>query len=320
MALILLLGSAVFTAHASQIILARDKTRATFEDGVSASSLPGRSLSTQEPSLPLSDISDTSTLTVTFADNTQATLAHSDALFGMNAYQTGVTGQLYYPIGDRNPHTGRVPGCTPFTDQGLNRKVVMIDRASPDDVQYNQSCGFSTKAANAEAAGAIGVVIADTRGLCGDPSCPWNGPDCSQCPSYQTARCQCTLPMMADTGGRSASIPAMLISQVDSAGLKILSSNPAAAPKVAMRWDIPAADGSVLMELWQDSVDLAAAAFRNVWQLYVPYLASTVRFLPHFYVSVWGVMCVVCRVFNPSSPVLISLPLYCRAFFFLFFL
>ena len=225
----------------------------------------------------ISEVSDTSTLTINFQDGRSETLEHSDALFGMNSYQAGITGVLYY-------FSDPFKGCSPLMDPNIQRKILLVDRSAAGD-SVNATCSFTRKVFNAEAAGALGVLVADSVGVCGDKACPWGGPDCGQCPSYQTASCQCSLPMMADSGGGAVTIPSMLVSKYDGIALKTLAINPATAPKATLRWDIPAADGSVLMELWQDSIDEAAATFRNVWQLYVPYLKQTVRFSPHFYVS-----------------------------------
>ncbi len=226
----------------------------------------------------------TSSLTVTYVEGTKKVLDHSDALFGIPAYQSGSAGLLYLPTGsDRNGTTGRVTGCAPFTDPSMARRIALIDRSGPMD---SASCHFTTKVFNAQAAGATAVVVVDSQGLC--TSASRNDPcgDCSQCPYHQIGSCQCQMPMMADSNGvgASVSIPSMMVSSKDGGALRGLASDPDSLPLVSMRWEIPAADGSVQLVVWQDSIDLAASAFRNTWALYVPYLGTTTRFQPHFYV------------------------------------
>ena len=228
--------------------------------------------------------SSTSSLTVTFSDGSKQPYSHTDALFGIPAYQSGTAGLLYYPLKDAGDTSA--PGCAPLTDPGISRRLVLLDRSSPSD---NTTCTFTQKVSNAQQAGALGVVVIDSLGLCGDPKdtqC-WGSPDCSLCPLAQApGGCQCALPMMADSGGGSSiSIPSMLVSRSDGVRLRQAASDAATLPVASMRWDIPAADGSVTVTMWQDSIDQAASAFRNSWALYVPYLQTSTHFVPHFYVS-----------------------------------
>ena len=277
----LLGAAAALCAHAAQpprrILFSRDASGLVTRSGAAPDALASAQ-------------STTSSLTVTLVNGNKRTLAHTDALFGIPAYQSGTSGLLYYPLGDLDPVTRRVTGCAPFKDANLSKRIVLVDRSLPSD---HDSCFFAQKVANAQARGAYGVVVADAVGLCGDArdgACyagppPAVAPQCQACPYRQTTTCQCALPMMADSGSGSAvSIPSMLVNRGDGADLRAAASNPATMPLVSMRWEIPAADGSVLLVMWQDSIDLAASSFRDTWALYVPYLGTSTRFNPHFYV------------------------------------
>ena len=280
-ALLAAAGAPAPPAPARRVLFSRSadgtlRTAASDAAGAAADAAPG-----------LAQAAATSTLTVTLTTGAKSILTHTDALFGIPAYQSGTAGLLYQPQGADN-NNGRVTGCAPFTDTKMAKRIVLLDRSSAADTA---SCFFAQKVANAQASGAYGVVMVDSLGVCDDPAdvCATNpayAATCrSQCPWRQTPQCQCTLPVMADNGGGSAvSIPAMLVSREDGAWLKSYASQAATLPLVGMRWDIPAADGSVLLVMWQDSIDLAASAFRDTWALYVPYLATTTRFAPHFYV------------------------------------
>jgi hypothetical protein len=281
-------SSAASASHTRRVLFSRAADGSLAAGAAAAAS--GDGATTPQP---LGQASGTSTLTITLPSgaNPRRVLAHTDALFGIPAYQSGTSGLLYYPR-DRDAATGRVSGCAPFTDTAIAKRIVLLDRSAPGDAA---TCYFTQKVANAQAMGAYGVVVVDALGLCSDPkdacaTSPSAAATCAaNCPWRQSAQCQCALPQMADTGGGSGvSIPSMLVSRSDGALLRAYASNNATLPLAAMRWDIPAADGSVMLVMWQDSIDQAASAFRDTWALYVPYLATSTRFTPHFYVRGGG--------------------------------
>ena len=224
---------------------------------------------------PLGAPSDTSSLTLTFSNpKSTASLIHSDALFGIPAYGGGVGGRLTLPVAA--PPLGS--GCDPLPAQ-YPGSVLLLFRAP--------NCTFTTRVANAQRAGAVGVVVADNTGTCGTgdalcPGEPGDGGRCSACPYYMTRGCQCALPMMSDDGGGAGvRIPSFLISRVDGEALRARLAG-GEAVWASLSWDIPTADGAVRYELWQDANDKVGVTFREGFAPLVPLLGAAVEFAPHF--------------------------------------
>jgi hypothetical protein len=221
--------------------------------------------------------SETSSLYVRFPEGSgkaPVSVPHTDALFGIPAYGGGVGGQLVYPVNE-----ARFDGCQPLS-QMYSGNILLLNRSS--------SCTFATRVSNAQRAGAFGVVVSDSAGLCGeDSNCPADGPACGFCAyGYTTSTdCQCALPMMADDGsGRSISIPSFLVSRMNGAMLREFAAKAQGSrPWASLAWDIPTAAGAVRYELWQDADDAVATVFREGFSPYLPLLGSTAAFTPHFY-------------------------------------
>lgn len=177
-------------------------------------------------------------------------------------------------------------GCESITvpPATLSPFILILDRGS---------CSFTEKALMAQRAGAVGVIIADTGGLCGvSPECTPS--ICSTCPYFVDAPetdCKCFLPYLADDGsGAQVTIPAFMIGREDAERIKgcllgqgvgCTSGQPLFA---SMAWDLPDNAGGVEWELWLEPNDAPAVAFRNEIRPYVKYFGTSVQFSPQFFI------------------------------------
>ncbi len=229
--------------------------------------------------LPVGADPDASTLTVTLAGApAPVTLRHTEALFGAPAYGGTISARLYYPAAF-GPNGCSLVNLTadPSMPPG---SVLLLDRSG--------ACPFCLAVANAQAAGAVGVVLVDNLGVCGvsPPSvCP---PDaCSRCPLYGTPACACSLPIMGGTCP-AATIPSFLVGREDGATLRGPASFGLPTPPHAlasMRWDVPSGSGGGRWALWHSPNDPATASFRSQLTPYLPYLASSgAEFRPQPYI------------------------------------
>lgn len=152
--------------------------------------------------------SDASVLSIMYPDGKRKNLMHSDALFGIPIFGGSITGRLYYPKGE-----GLNLGCADL-NQDVNipsDSIFLLDRGN---------CTFTTKVLNAQKAGAIGVVVVDSFGLCGiNPECDEKA--CTGCPAFTAdKKCACSLPFLADDGfGSQVTIPSAIVPKMDGDGM-----------------------------------------------------------------------------------------------------
>jgi hypothetical protein len=126
--------------------------------------------------------SETSSLSLRFPDGRKQSLPHTDALFGIPAYGGGTGGPLVYPSAEAS-----FDGCAPLAAM-YPGAILLLNRSA--------ACTFAARVANAQRAGAVGVVVADSQGLCGgDDACPaggapaWAAPGATRRPAA-SARCR----------------------------------------------------------------------------------------------------------------------------------
>lgn len=113
----------------------------------------------------------TTTLSVTSPAPIAGAYDIGTAAFGPAASSSNVAGGITIAADEMNVDgLSATDGCTPFTNaSSIAGRIALIDRGS---------CTFVTKARNAQAAGAIGVVIADnTRTTCAPPGMGGTAPD-----------------------------------------------------------------------------------------------------------------------------------------------
>lgn len=116
-------------------------------------------------------------------------------------------GTLVYPE-TRQQQLGCVPGGPRLPPD----TILMLDTSG---------CGNTMKALNAQARGAVGVLLVENDGLCTDPELPCagacgSGPTCTP-----PSGCLCELPELNDDGeGSSINIPVMLVSLHDGGPIK----------------------------------------------------------------------------------------------------
>jgi hypothetical protein len=92
------------------------------------------------------------------------------ASFGPAVNKTFVSGRVIVATDEANTDgPTSTDGCTPLTNAAaVAGRIALIDRGSPPPPA--EPCTFVKKARNAQAAGAIGVIIADNVQACGAPS------------------------------------------------------------------------------------------------------------------------------------------------------
>lgn len=83
------------------------------------------------------------------------------AAFGPPARTSAMSGKIVLAVDEANSDGPTVnDGCTPFTNaSAINGNIALIDRGGPT----TPPCTFVKKALHAQAAGAVGVIIADNR-------------------------------------------------------------------------------------------------------------------------------------------------------------
>jgi hypothetical protein len=251
------------------------------------------------------EFSDTSTLTVYGGKAGNGTsLRHSNALFGIPSYGGSLTARVYYPQAPAN-----ATGCSDLTvDPNIPSSepvVFLLDRGG--------GCRFSTKVLNAQRAGGVAALVADTNGLCGvSPEC--TASICSRCPLYSSvSTCSCVLPYMAgDPGSGDVSIPSFMVSRDDGANMKPFAGPGSPGQLFArLAWDIPNPGGAVEYAFWLASNDAFSNELRvGFEQTYLPYFASRALFTPRFYV--WDGRTAGCGIIVDCATQCINGGYYCN--------
>jgi hypothetical protein len=213
-------------------------------------------------------------------------MKHNDALFGVYAYGSTITGSIVY--GTPGDAADKFKGCTAFdpkvTATWPRSPIVMIDRGD---------CAFKLKALMAQQAGAIAVIIADNQKMCGeDSSCDSCGNTCRV--NWNNNGCACNLPFMSDGGtiANDVDIPSYIISKVNAQKIKNMLAT--AEPVVAeLSWDLPNPDDRVEWELWTSSWDGKGAdtALKVDMQTISQGFGDRVQFTPHYWIyngTEWG--------------------------------
>lgn len=111
------------------------------------------------------------TLTITEPAEVARNYDIGGATFGPRADRTALSGRLVQAIDAADPDgPTTTDGCTPFSNaDAISGNIAVVDRGT---------CFFATKARNAQAAGARGVVVVDqTRTTCAPPEMGGTGDD-----------------------------------------------------------------------------------------------------------------------------------------------
>jgi hypothetical protein len=137
-------------------------------------------------------------------------------------------------------------------------------------------CTFVSKVRNAQAAGASGVLIADS--VC---QCDFVPNQCTNPPGVQ---CEGFEPIMADDGsGSDITIPSFLLFKQDADVIKQrLQQN--SIVQVKMAWSIPAPDDRVEWELWSSPTEMTSRNFQSGFKSEIVALGKSQYFTPHFYI------------------------------------
>lgn len=108
-------------------------------------------------------------------------------MFGAQSYGTSTSGALFYPA------AGNQTGCGPITGPNFPPSaILLLDRGG---------CTYTSKALQAQYAGAAGLVIVDTADMCGVDIAECGEEDCWGCPYFEVgSTCVCGLHMMGDDG------------------------------------------------------------------------------------------------------------------------
>lgn len=215
-------------------------------------------------------------------------IRHNEATFGIPAYGDSVTGNIIIPDG-----TGTINGCSTITaDPAWGYGfILMLPRGQ---------CSFEEKVFNAQQAGAVAVLIADTYVLCGDKNAESCTADCGGCGGAGIpagSNCECFLPYMGDDHTRAVSIPSFLVSKnaADYITACTQGNAPSTCPThsvvtVTLKWPLPLQEVAQISMWSTPDNDLAGPIREELSSCFEP-LAGFVNFTGRAFVydgQDWG--------------------------------
>jgi len=230
---------------------------------------------------------------------------HREALFGIPSYGEEIEAKLIYAT----PGADEL-GCDPYPSSVSDKWeeegefILLIDRGT---------CNFVKKVRNAEEAGAVAVIIADSSclssdpfGYCDDFTKPSGGDATANpgtCTGGQAAHpLTCSgsenyLPFMANDGsGDNIRIPSFMVSSFDAQNLKSALCSKAdkstcastddydQVVRISMEWDVPANDDHVDWEMWTSSEDWYGAEFKREFARVAKELEDASDFTPRYWI------------------------------------